>query len=124
MNDLQILDITLECHWHGRPPGGGKSRRSPPLGELKKKFFFPIWGHVCYFFSIYGALFATFFTLWGVFFTRQGPFCYFFHHGGSLFLGLSLSAKFLWAPMVTGCDKTPFMSNCKEIISPLQKFTH
>ena len=54
------------------PAGGGKCRPSPP--PPSKKDFWLYWESFCYFFFIYGGLFATFSHFWGP-----------FHHGGPFY---------------------------------------
>ena len=75
---------------------GGKSRPSPlpPPLENKNKSFLAILGAFLLLFLHMGAFLLRFSHFWG-------PFCYFLHHDGGLFLGLAPPLqKFLRAPMI------------------------
>ena len=87
----------------GTRRGGGKSKPSPPPPS-KKKFFGNIGGFFATF-SLYGALFATFFSFLGAFSPCGSLFATFYFMVGA-FLGAFLRAcppplrKFLRAPMI------------------------
>ena len=59
----------------GEGGGGGGSRvgRRPPPPS-KKEVFWLYWGPFCYFFFIYGGLFAIFFHFWVPFYFMVGAF--------------------------------------------------
>ena len=77
-----IIKATRLQAWAPAEGGGGKSR--PPAPHRKEKKFFDYIGGLFATFSSYGALFATFFLIFG------GPF----HHVGAFLLLITL----WWGP--------------------------
>ena len=101
--------IAIQANEHGRPQGGGQSRRSPPLENPQKYFslygrpichFFPMWEPFCYVFLLMGGpfycleLFLVLFLHVTIFLLRFSSYGDPFHHAGGL---LYLYCVLFWA---------------------------